>query len=307
MSERAADTASSRKQPDRPLTRVPWIGKWLHERFSRGPTVAVLRLAGMISPQGGGPLRRPGLNLAELAGPIETAFKLPRLEAVALVVNSPGGSPVQSALIARRIRALAAENDVPVYAFCEDAAASGGYWLACAGDEIYADGASVVGSIGVIAAGFGFPEAIGRLGVERRIHAAGQSKSQLDPFQPEDEEDVARLNAILEDLHGQFKDWVRERRGDKLREDEEPLFEGAFWTGRRARELGLVDGIGDLRGVCREKFGEDVKLRPVSRRKGFLQRRFGFVADAPAALGAGLADGLGAWARERAAWARLGL
>lgn len=306
MTDHAADAPGTRKQPDRPLARLPWIGAWLDERLSRGPTVAVLRLGGVIG-AAGGPLRRPGLNLADLAGPIEAAFRLPRLKAVALAVNSPGGSPVQSALIAGRIRALAAEKDLPVLAFCEDAAASGGYWLACAADEIYADGASVVGSIGVIAAGFGFPDALARIGVERRVHTAGASKSQLDPFQPEDADDVARLDAILVDLHDQFKGWVRARRGGKLKEDAEPLFEGAFWTGRRALELGLIDGIGDLRGVCRDKFGETVKLRVVSRRRGFLERRFGLGAPDGAALGAGLAQGAAAWAEERAAWARLGL
>jgi signal peptide peptidase SppA len=202
----------------------------------RAPVVAVLRLAGIVGQAGG---FRRGLSLASLAGPIERAFKMRRVQAVALSVNSPGGSPVQATLIARRIRALAAEHDMPVFAFAEDVAASGGYWLACAGDEIYAEASSIVGSIGVISSGFGFQGLLERMGVERRLHTAGANKGMLDPFLDEKESDVEHLATIHED----FMNLVRDRRGKRLKGDEAELFSGAFWTGRKALELGLIDGI----------------------------------------------------------------
>jgi len=297
------------KQPSRGwLRHVPVVGERLADRLERAPTVAVLRLSGVID---AARFARPGAgpNLADMAGPIGAAFKLKRLKAVALAVNSPGGSPVQSALIAGRIRQLAEENEVPVYAFCEDAAASGGYWLACAADTIYAQPASVIGSIGVISAGFGFDEAIKRLGVDRRVYTAGDVKSQLDPFQPEKREDIKRLRALQDDIHGQFKDWVRTRRGDRLKEDSPELFEGAFWTGNRALEMGLVDGLGDIRSVMRAEFGESVRLRLVEKPKGLLQRRLGLGVRGGdgAEVGAGLSRGLLAAADEQAWWARLGL
>jgi len=297
------------KQPSRGwLRHVPVFGERLADRLERAPTVAVLRLSGVI---GAARFGRPGagLNLADMAGPIGAAFKLKRLKAVALAVNSPGGSPVQSALIAGRIRQLADENEVPVYAFCEDAAASGGYWLACAADTIYAQPASVIGSIGVISAGFGFNEAIKRLGVDRRVYTAGDVKSQLDPFQPEKGEDIKRLRALQDDIHGQFKDWVRTRRGDRLKEDSPELFEGAFWTGNKALEMGLVDGLGDIRSVMRAEFGEKVRLRLVEKPKGLLQRRLGLGVRGGdgAEIGSGLSRGLLAAADEQAWWARLGL
>ncbi len=287
---------------------MPVVGERLADRLERAPTVAVLRLAGVI---GASRLGRPGsgLNLADMAGPIRAAFKLKRLKAVALAINSPGGSPVQSALIAGRIRQMADESEMPVYAFCEDAAASGGYWLACAADTIYAQPASVIGSIGVISAGFGFDGAIKRLGVDRRVYTAGEVKSQLDPFQPERKEDIKRLRALQDDIHGQFKDWVRERRGDRLDETAPELFEGAFWTGTKALEMGLVDGLGDIRSVMREKYGENVRLRLVEKPKGLLQRRIGLgVGGADGAeIGAGATRGLIAAVDEQAWWARLGL
>ncbi|HYE01243.1 MAG TPA: S49 family peptidase, partial [Alphaproteobacteria bacterium] len=190
---------------DRILPRLP-VGRYR----DAPPLVAVVRLSGVIAAPGG--LMRAGLNLQSVAGVLERAFKLPRLRAVALAINSPGGSPVQSALIARRIRSLAIEHSVPVFAFCEDVAASGGYWLACAADEIYADAASVVGSIGVVSAGFGLDEFIRRHGIERRIYTAGTSKAILDPFQPEKREDVERLQALQRDIHAQFIQHVKQRR-----------------------------------------------------------------------------------------------
>ena len=276
------------------LRRLPFVGERLGDRLDGAPTVAVLRLDGVI---GGRGLARRGLNLAGMADAIERAFKLRHLSAVALAVNSPGGSPVQSALIAGRIRALAEEKEIPVYAFCEDAAASGGYWLACAGDEIYAQGASIVGSIGVVSAGFGFPDMLAKIGVERRVHTSGVRKAILDPFRPENPDDVDQLKEIQEDVHEQFIEFVRARRGDRLDASDDVLFSGEFWTGRRALALGLIDGIGDLRGVMRDKFGEKVHLRVVGGRRGWLERRFGLNAvDA-------LLDGMEA----RALWWRFGL
>jgi signal peptide peptidase SppA len=208
---------------------------------------------------------------------------------------------VQSALLAGRIRALSEENEIPVYAFCEDVAASGGYWLACAADEIYANGASIVGSIGVISASFGFPEMIAKLGIERRVYSAGDRKAQLDPFRPEDPDDVKHLKALQKDLHTQFIDYVRERRGERLTGDEKALFSGEFWSGRQALELGLIDGIADLRGKMREKFGEKVKLKVVAQPKGWLQRRFGM----DGRFGS-LPDEIVGALEERALWARYG-
>ena len=279
------------------LRRVPWAGEKIADRFEGGPLVNVLRLDGVIG-RSAGP-RRGGMTLSDMAESIERAFKGPQLSAVALAVNSPGGSPVQSALIATRIRALAEEKEVPVYAFCEDVAASGGYWLACAADEIYADSASIVGSIGVVFAGFGFPEMLAKIGVERRIHTAGEKKAILDPFKDEDEDDVEILKELQADIHEQFKAHVRERRGDKLQADEGVLFSGEFWTGNRAKGLGLVDEIGDLRTVMREKFGEKVRLKVVSRRRGWLERRLGMHND--------WADDLIGAVEARALWARYGL
>jgi signal peptide peptidase SppA len=207
---------------------------WPLARLRGTPVVAVVRLAGVIGSLGPW---RGGLSLAGLAGTLERAFALGGIKAVALAINSPGGSPVQSSLIAARIRALASEKKLPVFAFAEDVAASGGYWLATAGDEIYADESSIVGSIGVISAGFGFPELLQRLGVERRVHTAGVRKSMLDPFRPESPEDVARLEALQGEIHDSFKAHVRERRGARLKADDDTLFSGEFWSGKRALPL----------------------------------------------------------------------
>lgn len=236
------------------------------------PVVSVLRLSGIIGHIG--PVGR-GLTLAGLERAIDRAFASRHLKTVALAVNSPGGSPVQSAMIARRIRERAAEKNIPVVAFAEDVAASGGYWLACAADEIYADGNSLIGSIGVISAGFGFPALLERLGVERRVHTAGRRKGMLDPFRAEAPEDIARLHSIQADIHDSFKAMVQERRGSRLKGTESELFEGDVWTGRQALALGLIDGIGDLRAVMRARFGERVRLHSVSPRPGLLRRWFG--------------------------------
>ena len=280
------------------LRRVPLVGERLANKLEGAPTVGVLRLSGVIGQLGAG--RKGGLTLAELAASIDRLFKLSNLEAAALAINSPGGSPVQAALIAGRIRQLSEEKDVPVYAFCEDVAASGGYWLACAAEEIYADPASIVGSIGVISAGFGFPGLLEKIGVERRVHTSGDKKGMLDPFSAERAEDIDRLRDIQEDIHEQFQDYVRRRRGSALSADEDVLFSGEFWTGRRAKELGLVDELGDLRSVMREKYGENVNLKLVGGPRRFgLQRLLGgqsdFAGDAVAAI------------EERLHWSRFGL
>lgn len=262
------------------------------------PLVTAIRLSGIIAAQS---TARRGLSLEHLADPIERAFAPADVAAVALLINSPGGSPVQSALIANRIRALAAEKSVPVLAFVEDVAASGGYWLACAGDEIIADAASIVGSIGVVSAGFGFTELIAKIGVERRVHTSGTSKAMLDPFRPERPDDVAHLKALQEEVHAGFRDWVRQRRGDRLAAaNGTDLFDGAFWSGTRGLSLGLVDRLGDLRSVTRERFGSKVRIHVVnpSRRPG-LGRLIGLDTGA-------LAEGALDLAAERAAFARFG-
>jgi signal peptide peptidase SppA len=268
---------------------------------NRPPVVGAIRLSGVIAAHGG-PARQ-ALNLAQMEDVIEEAFELSRLKAVALLVNSPGGSPVQSALLHDRIRALAAEKEVPVYVFCEDVAASGGYWIACAGDEIYANENSIVGSIGVIAASFGFEEMIAKLGVERRVHTAGKRKSFLDPFVPENKEDVERLLDLQRQIHETFKSHVKSRRGDKLADDEEDLFSGDFWTAREAQKRGLIDDLGDSRQVLREKFGDKVKIREIEAKKGWLQRRMNFGADTRGDL----VEQFVATVNSRSLWQRFGL
>jgi len=264
----------------------------------------VLRLNGVIG--GFGPLRR-GMSLQSMAGVSQRALSMKGLKAVALSINSPGGAPVQSSLIYRRIRDLAQEKNVPVLVFVEDVAASGGYWLACAGDEIYADSNSIVGSIGVVSSGFGFVEAIKKIGIERRVYTAGKHKAMLDSFRPEDERDVAHLRTIQEDMHTSFIDLVKRRRGKKLNGDN--LFTGEFWTGKRALDLGLVDAIGDLRTVCRDRFGEKVRLVVVGEKRGLLKRGFGLVGAETYTSSWGFDLGAGALAsvEERALWSRFGL
>ena len=284
-----------------------WGDMNIRERFKFGevwrrrPVVTVLRFEGVILPR----QRRGGVSLASHAAAIERAFRASGLVAVAIVVNSPGGSPVQSALLYRRIRQLAEEKGVPVIAFAEDVAASGGYWLALAGDEIFGEETSLLGSIGVISAGFGFYELIGRLGIERRLHAAGERKALLDPFLPEDESDVARLTALQQDIHQSFKEHVRRRRAGKIDGEDESLFSGDVVTGRMALERGLIDGIGELRGVMRARYGDKVRLRAVAaeRRRWPFPSRLPFVGREPVSLLADFND----WIEMRLIWARFGL
>ena len=268
------------------------------------PVVAVLRLQGVIG-TAGGPARR-GLNAASLVRSIERAFSQSNLKAVALQINSPGGSPVQSSLIFKRIRAMAAEKEVPVVAFAEDVAASGGYMLACAADEIYADESSVIGSIGVISAGFGFVDLMEKAGVERRVHSAGKSKSMLDPFQKEKPQDVERLRRLQGDIYKMFTDLVKSRRGEKLQVGDQQLFTGEFWTGKRALEFGLIDGIGELTSVMQERYGKKVIFRPIAERKAWLTERLG-VRTEPQLNVNGWAGDLVASLEERALWTRYGL
>ena len=273
--------------------------QWLRDRFRRGPVVPVVRLSGVIA--SGGLLGRAGLSIETTAPLLARAFAQRGAKAVALTINSPGGSPVQSALIAQRIRLLAREKNLPVIAFVEDVAASGGYWLACAADEIVADGASIVGSIGVISAGFGFKDLIAKIGVERRVHTSGENKSMLDPFRDENPEDIERLKRLQSEIHDGFKDWVRERRGSKLKGEDSMLFSGEFWTAKRGLEFGLVDSLGELRSVLQARYGATVHLPVIAPRRRLLSR-FG--------LGSGI-DSIGpamlAALEERAHWQRFGL
>ena len=282
----------------------------LPKRFRKSvPIVSVVRMEGIIA-SGRAGFRSSQLNMRTLAAPLERAFKVPDVCAVALLINSPGGSPVQSSLIAKRVRALAEENEVPVIAFAEDVAASGGYWLACAADEIYADASSILGSIGVISAGFGFQEFIQRYGIERRVYAAGDHKGSLDPFKPEDPDDVARLKTAQTAIHDSFKEMVRSRRAGKITAPEDELFSGEFWTGSQARELGLVDGIGDLRSVMRERYGDKVRFTLIEPRRSWLKDRFGIGASAaPGRFAGGDAwfDAAIGAIEDRLIWNRFGL
>ncbi len=258
--------------------------------LKKGPVVAVLRLQGVIA--AGNPGR---LNDMGLAQTVEKAFRRGKPSAVALQINSPGGSPVQSSLLAARIRRLSEERDVPVVAFVEDVAASGGYWLATAADEIYADANSIVGSIGVISAGFGFDKFISRHGIDRRVYTAGESKSMLDPFRPEKTDDVARLKELQGQIHEAFKAQVKARRGAKLTDDPR-LFTGEFWVGERAAELGLVDGIGHVVPVMKARFGPKTRFVTYKQKRPFLSR-----------FGSRLVEEAVSGVEDRAAYARFGL
>lgn len=254
-------------------------------------TVAVVRLNGVIG--GGSRLSGGALNDSGLAPIIERAFSKGKPVAVALSINSPGGSPVQSSLIGARIRRLSEEKQIPVYAFCEDVAASGGYWLATAADTIYVDPSSIVGSIGVISASFGLHDFIARHGIERRVHTAGEDKSMLDPFRPEREEDITRLKALQATIHKNFIEQVKSRRGQRLTRDD--IFTGEIWTGQAAVDIGLADGIGHLVPKMKELFGDKIKFTVAQPRRSLFQRLGG----------PGVEDAIGA-VEDRLAWARFG-
>lgn len=270
------------------------------------PVVPVVRLSGVI---GGGSSFRPGMSLAGVAKVLERAFSLRGTKAVAIVINSPGGSPVQSHQIYNRIRQLAAEKKLRVLVFVEDVAASGGYMIACAGDEIICDPSSIVGSIGVVGGSFGFEGLIEKLGIERRLYTSGKNKAMLDPFLPENPDDVARLKALQHEIHEMFIDLVKRSRGSRLKEHED-LFTGAYWTGQTSISLGLTDAIGDLRSVLRARFGDKVKTPVIASNPGLLSGLLGrraAGAGAFASLGGSLPEETLAALESRAAWARYGL
>ena len=272
------------------------LRSWLKRSMGQsGPIVPVVRLHGVIAAD-----QRAGrLNIEAVAPLLKRAFAVKSAPAIAIVINSPGGSAVQSRLISKRIRDLADEHNKPVLIFVEDAAASGGYFIATAGDEIIADPSSIVGSIGVIFASFGFVETLKKVGVDRRVHTSGRNKSTLDPFLPEKPEDVERIKRMETDIHQVFIDWVKMRRGERLKASDDVLFTGEFWSGIRGVELGLIDGLGDLHEVLRTRFGDKVELLPIAPKRGLLALpRFGLAM---------LAGDVAASIEDRSVWARLGL
>ncbi len=297
----------------------PWTGERVRAIGARGlaalrplvpqrfrsdiPVVPVMRLTGVV---GFSTPLKPGLSLAGIARTLDRLFAVRNAAAVALTINSPGGSPAQSHLIFRRIRELAQEKKRRVIAFVEDAAASGGYMIACAADEIIADPNSIVGSIGVVGGSFGFDKLIAKIGIERRIYTSGEHKAMLDPFLPEDAGDVERLKKLQREIHDDFIALVKTRRGDKLKGPESDLFSGEYWTGRRALDLGLVDAIGDLRSVLRERFGADVVTPLMSAERSLFGRRVWGVGRNEFTQ-AGLAEDMISALEARAIWARFGL
>ena len=285
---------------------IQFLARLVPRRFrSDIPVVPVVRFSGVIGVVT--PLR-PGILLSTVARTLERAFETPRARAVALVINSPGGSPSQSHLIYRRIRQLADEKNIPVLAFVEDVGASGGYMLACAADEIICDQYSIIGSIGVVGGTFGFTKLMDKLGIERRLYTAGDRKVMLDPFLPEKPDDVKRIKAIQKDIHESFIALVKARRGGKLNGADKALFSGEFWTADKAIELGLADRMGDLRSVLRERFGEKVYTPLISAERSLLGRRLTGVnfSDAIAHY-PGFADDLISALEVRAMWGRYGL
>lgn len=274
----------------------------------RGALIPVLRFSGAIGVVT--PLR-PGLTLSTSAAAIERAFSMRGAKAVAIQINSPGGSAVQSVLIFKRIRALAKEKNLKVYVFAEDVAASGGYLLSLAGDEIYADASSIVGSIGVITSGFGFNELINRIGIQRRVITAGENKTTLDPFLPEKPEDVERIRSLQRDVHAEFIGIVKERRGARIDQAGDSLFTGEFWSGRKAVELGLIDGLADLYSKMRELYGEEVRFKLVSPSTSWFRRKRGVsLGGAIPEFGftpGGIADDVISAIEARALWSRFGL
>ncbi|HTI22202.1 MAG TPA: S49 family peptidase [Kutzneria sp.] len=288
------------KLAEKLAAKLPLLG----DRVDRSPVVAVVRLHGVITPTPQ-PLGRGAINLNAVEPALTKAFAHDRLQAVALAINSPGGSPTQSALVGERIRELAAKKNVPVLAFCEDVAASGGYWLACAADEIYAHRTSMVGSIGVITAGFGLTGLLERFGVERRVYTAGEHKHRLDPFSPVKDEDIAWLKGLQGELHTEFTDWVKQRRGATLADNPE-LFTGEVWTGAKALELGLVDGLGSLREIVAKKYPQ-AEIAVAEPRKPLLAR-LGIAGGSSVFAGAGdkVLAAIDA-VEQRAHWSRFGL
>lgn len=272
---------------------LPIIGGF----FKKRPKVAVIRLSGVIADGG----RKGGISYARTHKVIEKAFQISGVKEVCFLINSPGGAPAQCALIGGLVRHLAEDKDVEVSAFVEDVAASGGYWLACAADTIYAQNSSIIGSIGVISASFGFDSLIEKYGVSRRVHTAGRDKSFMDPFLPEKQKDISRLKDIQKAIHEDFKAWVRGRREGLLSAEDKEIFEGGFWAGQQAQELGLIDGIGLLRPVMKEKYGQDVKFLELSYDKQIVPNLLGLKS------GFDWADDAIQVIENRAHWSRFGL
>ncbi|WJR80146.1 S49 family peptidase [Bradyrhizobium sp. NP1] len=302
MVEQRVDQASLSTFRDRVMALLPAI-------LRRGtPVVPVVRLSGVI---GAVTPLRPGLTLAGLAKTLERAFSFRNAKAVAVVINSPGGSPVQSRQIYLRIRQLAVEKQLPVLVFVEDVAASGGYMLACAGDEIFCDPSSILGSIGVVGGSFGFQELIRRIGIERRLYTAGDHKAMLDPFLPENPDDVDRLKAIQREIHAIFIALVKQSRGARLKGPDKVLFTGEYWAGDTSIALGLADAIGDLRSTLRSRFGDKVLMPLVTPGRGLLSSLFGRRSAGADTLGmldgiSELPEGLISALETRAIWARFG-
>jgi signal peptide peptidase SppA len=282
--------------------------KLVPERWRRGTTVVpVVRLSGVI---GAVTPLRPGMTLGGVAKTLERAFAVKNAKAVALVINSPGGSPVQSRLIYLRIRQLAQEKNLPVLVFVEDVAASGGYMIACAGDEIFCDPSSILGSIGVVGGSFGFTELIRKIGVERRLYTSGEHKATLDPFLPENPDDVARLKAIQREIHATFIALVKQSRAARLKGSDDLLFTGEYWAGDRSVALGLADAIGDLRSMLRARFGDKVSTPVIAPSTGLLSGLLGRKSGAGTLTSfdgiGGLPDDLISALETRAIWAKFG-
>jgi signal peptide peptidase SppA len=281
--------------------------KFLPKKFTdKGITIPVVRLSGMIA--SGGSALRPNLSLASCANVLEKAFSDKKAPAVAISINSPGGSPVQSRLIFLRIRQLAEEKEKMVHVFVEDVAASGGYMIAVAGDDITVDPSSIIGSIGVVSASFGFPELLKKAGIERRVYTAGTNKSTLDPFMPEKEDDIAHLKKLQLEVHQVFIDMVKKGRGARLGDDAD-LFTGLFWAGQKGVDLGLADAIGDMRSSLIERYGKDTKLKLIEAKKGLFGRRQPGVAlgGMGVELAANITENALSTLEERALWSRYGL
>jgi signal peptide peptidase SppA len=267
----------------------------------KSANIAVVNLFGII---GKGSKLEGGINIENVDPLLQKAFETKNLKAIAINVNSPGGSPVQSELIYLRIRELSSEKKIPVFTFAQDVAASGGYFILLAGDEIFAHNSSIIGSIGVISAGFGFEELIKKIGVQRRIYAQGKNKSVLDPFSPENPESVEILKSAQRDVFESFKNLVRQNRKDKLKESDDYLFNGAFWSGTKAAEVGLVDKIGDMRSVMKDKFGDKIKFINIEpRKKGMIKE----LLASKISFGSDLASGLVETIEEKSFWNRFGL
>lgn len=302
MTEQTGDRVTWPTLPDR-------LMEWIPARLRRGAAVVpVVRLSGLI---GAVTPLRPGMSLAGVARTLERAFSMKNAKAVALAINSPGGSPVQSRQIYLRIRQLAAEKKLPVLVFVEDVAASGGYMIACAGDEIFCDPSSIMGSIGVVGGSFGFQDLIKRIGVERRLYTAGEHKGMLDPFLPENPDDVARLKAIQREIHALFIALVKQSRGARLKGSDDVLFTGEYWAGETSVSLGLADAIGDLRSTLRARYGDKVVTPLVAPSSGLLSGLLGRKSAGAGTLAsldgfAGLPDEVISALESRAIWAKFG-